>query len=156
MKKALALAIALLGASSAVQAATAAPVQRIDIVNLLAHSKATPGVTASPVTVKFYTNGSSAACSTATLPYDGAVTLFAGTGLACTTAITNISVTVLAGSGNVIVYNDYPSTALTATGKYSTQIEIIEATSGAPTFNSSVGSVTTKGTMSLTQQSSAE
>lgn len=156
MKKVLALAIGVFGISSAAHAATA-PVQRVDVVNLLAHSKSAPGVTASPVTVKFFTSTSATTpCATSTLPYDGATSIFAGTGLACTTAITNISVTPLVGPGNIVAYSALTGSGgnFTATGKFSTQLEIIEGT--APTFTAANGALASAGTVSITQQQSAE
>ena len=91
MKKFVSAAFILAGFSVNAQAAATAPIQRIDVINLIG-TAAAPTLQ-SPAVVKFYVSGGSAPCYTATLPYEGSATFFAGTGLACSAAVASMVVT---------------------------------------------------------------
>lgn len=119
-----------------------APIQRIDIANLLSNGG---GISSTAVSLEF-TNGGSTPCFTTTLPYQGVITVWAGMGQACTTAITNLTITPLAGDFGVI-YNP-PNPLTISNSPYLTQITISQNT--APTFDPTNGTLLSTGTVATT------
>jgi hypothetical protein len=119
-----------------------APIQRIDVVNMLGDL----GGSATSVVVSF-SNGVSTPCFTKTLPYLGAITVWAGTGQVCVTPVTSIMVTPVAGATGAIYDTNPVPTNLTGT-QYSTQITISQNT--APIFDPNNGSLLIAGTVQAT------
>lgn len=115
-----------------------APIQRIDVVNMLGS-----GGSVSSVVVSFST-GVATPCVTKTLPYLGAMTVWAGTGQACTTPITSVIITPVVVSGNAI-YGTTPVLTSVNNTLYSTLITINQAT--APAFDPSNGALLIPGTL---------
>lgn len=113
-----------------------APIQRIDVVNLLGVGGATP----TSVAISF-SNGVSTPCFSTTLPYLGALTVWVGVGQACTSAIT--AVTVIPTGAN-LVYSAPTNPNPINGAQYLTQIAISQNT--APVFDPNTGSLLTLGT----------
>lgn len=121
-----------------------APIQRIDVVNLLSNGG---GVTQTSVVVAFGNEGA-LPCFSTTLAFQGAITVWAGTGQSCVSPITNVTVTPLAASSDVpVVYEPPPPITVNAT-LYSTQILINQNTS--PIFDTTNGTLITTGTVLTT------
>lgn len=131
---------ALLTLASSTQAANA-PIQRVDVVNLLG-----TGALISSVVVSF-SNGVSTPCVTKTLPYLGAITVWAGTGQTCVTPISTITVTPVTGTAGAL-YEAIPIMTSISTTMYSSQLTISQSTS--PMFDPSNGSLLISGTAQAT------
>lgn len=145
MKRKWLIILALLAPITSVNLFAAnAPIQRIDVVNILGNSSG--GVTETPVVLSF-DNGGSAPCFTTTLAFQGATTLWAGIGQSCVSAVTSLTVTPIAGSGSGTVYVAPPISTINNTF-YSAQITIAQNT--PPQFDPSDGSITTAGTVLVT------
>lgn len=121
-----------------------APIQRIDVVNLLSNGG---GVTQTSVVVAFANEGS-LPCFTATLAFRGTITVWAGTGQACVNPITDVTITPIAASSEVpVVYEPPPLVSINAT-LYSTQLLINQNT--APIFDTTNGTLIATGTILTT------
>lgn len=121
-----------------VAAAANAPIQRVEVVNMLGS-----GAAATAVVVSF-NNGVSTPCLTKTLAYLGDITVWAGTGQACVTPITSVTIAPIAGTAGVI-YDTPMMPTLISNTLYSTQIKISEH--AAPVFDPTSGSLLTSGTL---------
>ncbi len=126
-----------------------APIQRIDITNLLWNSVIGGNGGATKISVKVdFENGGSVPCFTKTLPFQASVTVWADPSQPCTKAITSISVTPLdseAGIGTVYLP---PPSILINSSLYLAQITIIQNT--APVFDLFNGSLISSGTARTT------
>lgn len=125
-------ALFLLSISTNLFALANAPIQRIDVVNLLWNNTAggDGGLTNTSVTVAF-NNGGVKPCFTTTLPFQGAITVSAGIGQACVAPINDIAITPLAGPIGLVY--QAPASAAITTSYYSTQLVIEQFT--APIFD---------------------
>jgi hypothetical protein len=127
-----------------------APIQRIDIVNLLWNENATnavPGLSPTSVLVAF-NNGSTKPCFTTTLAFQGAATVLAGSGQACVAAVTSVTITPVAGPAGT-VYAAPADTSING-AYYATQMIINDKTD--PVFDSTNGAVKTQGTVQVSSQ----
>lgn len=133
--------IFLMVVSSQVQAL--APIQRIDVVNMLWNPNGTgsvAGLTPTSVVVAF-NNGGSRPCFSSTLLFQAGVTVLAGTGQPCVAAITTVTVTPVAGPGGLVYAAPSP---ISITGSYySNQLIITNLTD--PVFDTTNGAVATPG-----------
>ncbi|MDR3502151.1 MAG: hypothetical protein P4L79_06160 [Legionella sp.] len=114
-----------------------APIQRIDVVNLLGANGSVP----TSVTLSFE-NGPTTPCFTATLPYQGRITVWAGVGQACIAPITNIVVTPVIGPHGT-VYTE-PSPVGVSTNYYLNQLTVSENV--PPTYDPTNGALVMPGT----------
>lgn len=122
----------------------AAYLQTIQLVNLLANTTVTTGMTPTAVTIQFYDDNSGKACWTTTLNYLADFTIHSGAGQSCATAITHLAVTPILVATVLQTYTG-PYTVNIDGAKFATQITLIQAT--APVFNTANGLVTTPGTI---------
>jgi hypothetical protein len=123
---------------SHVVAAANAPIQRVDVANMLGSGGSVTAVVVS------FSNGVSTPCFTKTLAYLGEITVWAGTGQVCVTPITSVTISPVAGSGGAMY--DTPVAPISVSNTlYSTQIKISENT--PPIFDSSNGSLLMAGTL---------
>ncbi len=158
MKRTLILAQALLAVTASTQifaapethTVGAAPIQRIDVVNMLWNQNGTGGAAGlSPTSVVVaFQNGGAKPCFTTTLAFQGATTVLAGTGQACVAAVTSVDVTPVAGPAGT-VYATPASVAITSTF-YATQVIINNKTD--PIFDATNGAVKTQGVAQATVQ----
>ncbi|CAM3083314.1 Uncharacterised protein [Legionella steigerwaltii] len=119
-----------------------APIQQIDIANLLGSG----GATETAVLVAF-SNGDSLPCYTTTIAYQAVTSIWAGIGQTCQAPITSITLTPIAnGLGTVYETPLYPVTV--DSSYYSTQIIISQNT--APTFDPNNGNILSPGTLQTT------
>lgn len=127
-----------------------APIQRIDVVNMLWNQNgtgATPGITPTAIIVSF-NNGGLKPCFTITLPFQGSTTVFAGPGQICINAITSVNFAAVAGPAGTVYSAPTP---LNINGAYySSQIIVNDATD--PVFDTTNGAVQTQGTMGFVTQ----
>jgi hypothetical protein len=130
--------LALIALTNTALAANA-PIQRVDVVNMLGVA----GGSATSVVVSFY-NGVSTPCYTKTLAYLGAITVWAGVGQVCVSPITSVNVTPVVGSSGAIYETPASPTNISGT-QYSTQITISQNTS--PVFDPTNGSLLLPGTI---------
>ena len=130
--------------------ALAAPIQRIDVVNMLWNPGGTggaAGMTPTSVIVAF-NNGGSRACFTSTLLFQAGVTVLAGTGQPCVAAITSVTVTPVAGPAGLVYAA--PS-AVSINGSYYTN-QLIISNQTAPVFDTTNGAVATPGAVQVVIQ----
>lgn len=121
-----------------------APIQRIDVVNLLSNGGSV--ITQTPVVITF-TSGGASSCFSTTLAYQGAITVLAGAGQPCVTAITNIIITPIANPlGFALAYDDQsaPSSDIN-TSFYSTQMLVNQKT--PPVFDPGNGALLVPGSV---------
>lgn len=142
-KKMVPYAIFTLIVSSNLFASPGAPIQRIDVTNLLWNTTSSKTQTAVVLT---FDNGGSAPCFTTSLNFQGTMTLLAGADYACNTPIK--SVTITPSMGTIGMIYDGPITNIISSGFYLTQINISQNTS--PVFDPSNGAIDSTGTMRLT------
>jgi hypothetical protein len=152
MKRKLLLAVHTLLAVTTTTSLFAAPTptQQIDVVNMLWNTNATSGaaeLTQTSVIVAF-NNGGAKPCATSVVAFQGVTTVLAGAGQACVAPITSISLTPVTGPAGLI-YSAPADTTISGT-LYATQIIVDGKTD--PVFNATNGSVTTPGTVQVTQQ----
>lgn len=123
-----------------------APIQRIDVVNMLWNSAGggSGGLTPTPVTIAFQ-NGGARPCFTTTLRFLGTATVWVGIGQPCVTAVTSA---VITPSGTNPVYSAPEAPTVINGTLYSTQITISQAL--APTFDPDSGLLLTEGTAMAT------
>lgn len=136
--------------SSSVFAIANAPIQRIDIINNLWNSLAggSGGQTQTSVKVEL-DNGSPGPCFTKILPYQSAITVYAGIGQSCINKVVAITVTPYSGPGTLSPSYDPPGTPQAINSSlYLTQIAISQNT--APVYDSINGSLLMKGTVLTT------
>jgi hypothetical protein len=155
------LAIALIALSTA---ASAAPLQQIQVANMLYNQDATAiGVTATSVTVKFFAAGGATPCQTVTLPFQGVQTVLTGTGNACTAKVATIQVAPVASPTVGALYTAPATYTVTGTD-YDIQLMIQQkdmipfhhgyaATYFGPVFDTTNGLVATPGTAVIVSQS---
>lgn len=117
-----------------------APIQRIDVVNLLGAGGSVP----TSVTVAFE-NGVATPCFTTTLPYQGTITVWAGAGQTCGLPIINVVVTPASGAGGT-VYSS-PNPVAVSSNYYLTQLAISQNT--APIFDPNNGALLMAGTTQI-------
>ncbi len=139
----LCISLFALTASTNLFALANAPIQRIDVVNLLSNNiGGSSGLTDTNVVLAF-SNGGSTPCFTTTLAFKAAVTVLAGIGQACVAPISDIAITPLAAPiGLVYVAPTDPSIT---TGFYSSQMVISQLT--PPVFDPSNGTLLATGTV---------
>ena len=126
-------------------AAAGAPIQRIDVVNLLG-----VGATQTPVTLAFVNAGLNP-CFTTTLNFQGAMTLWIGTNQACSTAVTDMTITPLPGFNGVDINYAAPMYPVAINGNlYSTQITISQKTE--PVYDPGNGELLIPGTIQTAVQ----
>ncbi|KTC79110.1 hypothetical protein [Legionella cherrii] len=150
MKKVLIPALSLLTQifSTNLQAANA-PIQQIDIANLLANNVGgSGGATETAVNVAFL-NGGALPCYTTTLAYQAATSIRAGIGQTCQAPITSITLTPIANSNGLGTIYETPLYPVMVDSRYySTQITISQNT--APTFDPNNGNILLLGTIQTT------
>lgn len=123
-------------------AAANAPIQRIDVVNILG----TPGSSQTDVVVNFYNDGVSTPCYTAKLPFNGAATVLVGTGYNCAALVNTLSVTPKSGPiGTLPTYEAPIYPTYISTTNYLNQITVSENT--PPVFDPSNGGLLAPGTI---------
>lgn len=130
--------------------ATLAPVQRIDVVNMLWNPSATggaAGLTPTSVVVTF-NNGGSRPCFTSTLLFQAGVTVLAGTGQPCVAPVTTITVTPVAGPAG-LTYAALTGVSINS-AYYSSQYIVTNQT--APVFDTTNGAVATIGAAQVVVQ----
>lgn len=137
---------ALLGilVSTKLFATANAPIQRIDVVNMLSNNGSQ--VTQTSVVLAFE-NGGSTPCFTTTLAFQAATTVWAGTDQACGAGITGVTISPVAGPAGIVVYNA-PTPPTLNSSLYSTQMIISQNT--APLFDASNGLIIAAGTAQVT------
>ena len=140
-------ALSIMSISTNLFALGNAPIQRVDVVNLLWNSAAggNGGLTNTTVTVAF-NNGGVKPCFTTTLPFQGAITVLAGIGQACVAPVNDIAITPLAGPIGLVY--QAPADATITTTYYSTQIVIGQFT--APVFDPTNATLLSPGTVLAT------
>jgi hypothetical protein len=122
-----------------------APIQRIDIVNLLWNDVAgVPGSTDTPILIAFY-NGGTIPCYTTTVPFRAAITVWAGIGQACITPVSDLTITPVANP--VVTYA--PAVIATLSGGYYVT-ELTVSQNSPPLFDPSNGAVLAPGTAKTT------
>ena len=114
------------------------------------------GVTGTAVTVKLFPTGSSTACATLTLPFQGVGTAAVGPGNACKTAVDTITVAPIAATTIGTVYSA-PANYTVDPNDYNIQIMVKQRDAAAPTyygpvFSTSNGIVATPGTAVIVSQ----
>jgi len=125
-------------------ATTNAPMQRIDVINLLWNGAGgTKGISQSAVTVSFE-NNSPTPCFTSTLAFQGSMTVWVGVGQHCVTPVTSITITPIARSDIGLVY-DTPATINISNSLYSAQILVSQNI--APVFDPFNGAILSTGTL---------
>jgi hypothetical protein len=127
--------------------AFSAPIQQVNVTNMLWNANATsgvPGITPTSIVANFY-NGGTKPCFTITIAFKGSTTVQAGTGLPCVTAITSVSFTPVAGPVGA-VYTTPPDTAINGS-YYTTQLIVQNGTD--PVFDTTNGAVKTEGVVSI-------
>ena len=150
MKHKFKIANALLAIVVSSHAFAAAPIQRIDVVNMLWNQNATaaaPGLTPTSVLVAFH-NGGGTPCFTTTLAFQGSTTVLAGTGQTCVAAITTVSVTPVAGPAGTVFAT--PSAVAITSTYYASQIIVNNKTD--PIFDATNGAIKTQGVVQATVQ----
>jgi hypothetical protein len=130
------------------------PIQRIDVVNLLWNSAigGSGGVTPTSVQVVFQ-NSNPKPCLTTTLPFQGAITVWAGIGQTCVTPVTSVTITPVASVSSpvpVYVAPANPTTSISST-YYSTQIMVSQNI--APIFDPNAGALLSVGVFQVTATS---
>ncbi len=125
-------ALSILSISTNLFALANAPIQRIDVVNLLWNSAVggNGGLSNTAVTVAF-NNGGLKPCFTTTLPFQGSITVWAGIGQTCVAPINDIAITPIAGPLGLVY--QAPADSTITTTYYSTQMVIGQFT--APVFD---------------------
>lgn len=139
------LKLLFIAISANVFASNNAPIQRIDVANMLWNNVAGATMTQTPVVVAFE-NGGTTPCTSVTIPFNGFVVVWAGIGQACISPITSITITPVVSPGMGTVYAAPNSTTINSS-YYSTQVIINQAT--APVFNPSNGTISTSGTVQV-------
>ncbi|MFJ1267672.1 hypothetical protein ACD661_03755 [Legionella lytica] len=114
-----------------------APIQRIEVVNLLGANGSVP----TAVTISFE-NGPATPCFTATLPYQGRITVWAGVGMACIAPITSILINPVVGSKGP-VYSS-PSPVGVSSNYYLSQLTVSE--NAPPKYDPTNGDLVMPGT----------
>lgn len=114
-----------------------APIQRIDVVNLLGANGSVP----TAVTLSFE-NGPATPCFTATLPYQGRITVWAGVGMACIAPITSILVNPVIGASGPVYTS--PSPVELSSNYYLSQLTVSE--NAAPQYDPTNGDLVMPGT----------
>ena len=131
-----------------------APIQRIDVANLLWNSAigGSGGITPTSVQVVFQNNNPKP-CYTTTLPFQGAITIWAGIGQTCVTPVTSITITPIASTSSPIPVYSAPTnpTTIINSGYYSTQVIISQFI--APTFDPNDGALLSVGVSQVTAAS---
>lgn len=124
-----------------------APIQRIDVTNLLWNSAAggDGGLTHTSVTVDF-SNGGITPCYSKTLAFQEAITVFAGVGLPCVAAINEIAINTVAAPIGLVYLA--PSNVTLNTALYFAQLEVNQLT--APAFDPSNATLLAPGTATTT------
>lgn len=131
-------------ASTKLFATPGAPIQRIDLANILSNAG---GITETSVLASFTENNATTPCYQTTLAFNQVMTVWVGANQSCTMPITSLSITPVAdANGNAPVYLA-PDVYPIASTYFSTQITISQNT--APTFDPSNGSVLSFGTVNL-------
>lgn len=123
-------------------AAANAPIQRVDVVNLLG---AIGGATPTSVVVAFK-NDLGVSCLTTTLPYQGAISVLAGKGQTCGSVVTSLSVTPMDGSMGAVYETPISPTPISSS-LYSTQAIISQYS--APSFDPNSGELVSPGTLQV-------
>lgn len=141
--------VPLLLASANLNATANSPVQRIDVANLLWNNViGGNGGSTKVAVIADFANGGSIPCFSTTLASQGSITVWAGQGQPCTTAITSVTITPLdSPSGLGTVYQAPPDTPIN-TSLYSTQLSVIQNT--APVFDPENGALISPGTSTTT------
>lgn len=137
------MALLILTTSMGAYAGEKAPIQRIDVTNLLWNSNAggDGGLTDTAVTIDFF-NGDATPCYSKTLAFQEAITLFAGATQPCTTPINEIAITPLSSATGLVYLA--PSNATINTELYFAQLEVNQL--AAPVFDSSNATLLAPGT----------
>lgn len=144
MNKKVCFLLALVLSMPSIYAANA-PIQRLDIVNLLWNDVAAiPGITDTAVQISFY-NGESVPCLTTTLAFQAAMTLWVGIGQTCVKPIHEITVTPVA---NPEVIYDPAVTSTISSGYYATQVTVSQ--NSPPVFDPTNGAVLAAGSLKTT------
>ncbi|CEG56356.1 hypothetical protein [Legionella fallonii] len=140
-------AFSIWGVSTNLFALANAPMQRIDVVNLLWNSAVggNGGLTNTAVTLSFY-NGASKPCFTTTLQFQGAVTVWSGVGQNCVAPVTDIAITPIAGPIGLVY--QAPADSIISTSYYSTQLVVGQFT--APVFDPTNATLMAPGTVLAT------
>lgn len=125
--------------STGLIAGTSIPVQRIDMANLL-----TTGAIGSSVTLAF-NNGQTSPCSIIQLKYHETVTLWAGTGQPCLTAISSVTVMPIDNNDVGTIYQTPAAPIMINENLYSTRLIITQNI--APLFDGINGAIITPGTI---------
>lgn len=127
-----------------------APLQRIDITNMLWNHNATDraqGLTPTSVTLSFR-NGGAKPCFTTNVAFQAGATVLSGTGQPCVAAITSISVTPIAGPAGAVYAA--PEDIQINASYFVTQI--ILSNKNDPIFDSTHGGIKTQGAVQVTTQ----
>ena len=123
-------------------AAANAPIQRIDVVNILG----TAGSSQTDVAVNFYNDGVSTPCYTAKLPFNGAATILVGVGYNCASLVSSLSITPKSGpTGTVSIYEAPIIPTYISTTNYLNQVTVSENT--PPLFDPGNGGLLASGTI---------
>lgn len=121
-------------------AATSIPIQRIDIANIV-----TTGAVGSSIMLAF-NNNDIAPCATSVLAFQDMTTIWAGSGQACSTAITSITIIPIDAETSIGAIYLTPATPVMINERaYSTRLIITQNT--APVFDSINGALVTPGTI---------
>lgn len=132
----------VLAASGSLFAAGNAPVQRIDVVNLLSSGGTSPGDSTLTAVEVSFDNGGAEPCMTATLAFQGEITVYAGADEECVAPISLVTVTPIAGPLG-LVYQAPAAPTVISRGYYATQMVVNQ--SSPPVFDSANGALLTPG-----------
>jgi|GEM_PF-4935737 len=137
-------------AMSATVCAASAPIQRIDVSNLLSSGGSGSGdATLTAVEISF-DNGGATPCYTTTLAFSGTVTVYAGADEACVAPIQWITVTPIAGPvGLVYEAPLYP----TVIDKEFYLAQLVVTQDTPPTFDPFNGALVSPGTATVSSSS---
>lgn len=123
--------------------------QSIHVVNLLANGGLPdPGMTRTPVIVKYY-NGSSWPCWTYTLNYQDDYTIHTGPTQGCVNKVNQVVITPMLVAEKLNTYR-VPDTVMIDTTKYSSHVVVAQAK--APVFDSQSGLVALSGDVKVNVQ----
>jgi hypothetical protein len=100
------------------------------------------------VLVSFVSGTSTFPCYSTELAFQNILTVWAGIGQKCTTAITSVTITPIAEPGGIGVVYQTPNTFVVNGSFYSTQITINQGT--APVFDPINGAIISTGTVNVT------
>lgn len=127
-----------------------APIQRIDVANLLSSGGSGAGdATLTAVDVAF-DNGGTTPCYTTRLAFQGDITVFAGADEACIAPVRSVIITPVAGPIG-LVYEAPAVPTVISEGVYVTQLIISQDT--PPTFDASNGALLISGRAKATSTS---